>query len=424
MYHILGAGISGISAAYHLGLKGKDTVIFEKRNSWGGLCDNFEIEGYRFDYCVHLSFTENQYVKELFSKSAEYFAHKPDPINYYGNKLIKHPAQNNIFPLTIDEKIKVIKGFIERKSKISGAQILNYEKWLRVQYGDYFAENFPLKYTKKYWTVDAMDLTTDWIGNRMYRPTIEEVLYGAFSDETPNTYYAKEMRYPKVGGYKSFIRYMAEKCSIHTNKEISKVDISARKLFFLDGTSENYEYLISSLPLPVLVGLADNVPERVKKASSELLATSITLVSLGFNTLINNNYLWSYFYDGDFLPARAYSPNLKSPDNVPQGCSSLQFEIYYSDRQKQFNEKSSLIDHVVDKATSMGIFDKNEIAVADSRIVEFGNVIFNKQMKKNRNIILKWLDINKIKSIGRFGTWDYLWSDQSLMSGKSIADNI
>lgn len=52
---ILGAGISGISAAYHLGLNGKHCVIFEKSDDWGGLCGNFNINGFRFDKFVHLS---------------------------------------------------------------------------------------------------------------------------------------------------------------------------------------------------------------------------------------------------------------------------------------------------------------------------------------------------------------------------------
>jgi hypothetical protein len=32
------------------------------------------------------------------------------------------------------------------------------------------------------------------------------------------------------------------------------------------------------------------------------------------------------------------------------------------------------------------------------------------------------LKLNNIKYIGRFGEWDYLWSDQSLLSGKKVAD--
>ena len=39
--------------------------------------------------------------------------------------------------------------------------------------------------------------------------------------------------------------------------------------------------------------------------------------------------LWFYVYDEDVPFARAYSPSIKSKDNVPQGKSSLQFGIYY-----------------------------------------------------------------------------------------------
>ncbi len=43
-----------------------------------------------------------------------------------------------------------------------------------------------------------------WIGNRVYQPSLKEVLYGSYTDKTPNTYYAKEMRYPKENGYYGF----------------------------------------------------------------------------------------------------------------------------------------------------------------------------------------------------------------------------
>ena len=34
---ILGGGIAGISAAYHLKQKGEDSVVYEKDSDWGGL---------------------------------------------------------------------------------------------------------------------------------------------------------------------------------------------------------------------------------------------------------------------------------------------------------------------------------------------------------------------------------------------------
>jgi len=91
---ILGAGISGISAEYHLRKKGIKSIIYEKDSGWGGLCGNFEIDGFRFDKAIHLSFTGNAYVKELFANSCQYHVHKPEPYNYYKNYWLKHPARN------------------------------------------------------------------------------------------------------------------------------------------------------------------------------------------------------------------------------------------------------------------------------------------------------------------------------------------
>jgi protoporphyrinogen oxidase len=67
---ILGAGISGLSAAYHLQRKGIQSIVFEKDSEWGGLCGCFTVGGFLFDRFPHISFTNNKYVRSFFKKSA------------------------------------------------------------------------------------------------------------------------------------------------------------------------------------------------------------------------------------------------------------------------------------------------------------------------------------------------------------------
>lgn len=417
---ILGAGISGISAAYHLGLKGKKAVIFEKRDRWGGLCDNFKVDGFRFDHAVHLSFTKNEYVKDLFSKSADIITHRPPKIgNYYRGTWVKHPAQNNLYSLPLDVKIKSIKDFVEAKQC---SKFRDYEQWLRTQYGDYFAEHFPMPYTRKYWTTDAGKLTTDWIGERMYRPNLDEVLEGAMSDKTSNTYYADEMRYPQKGGYKSFLNKMADECDIRLRKEAVFIDVKKKFVEFADGEKVYFKQLISSLPLPEMASIIKDIPRQITEAAQKLSCSSVALVSLGFNKPDVPDYLWFYIYDEDILPARVYSPNLKSPDNVPEGCSSLQFEIYSSKYKPIDMSGDDLIEHVIEKGKKMGIFNEKIIQITDYRKVKYANVIFDHNIKKNRKIVHDYLDSVGIKYIGRFGEWRYLWSDQSLLSGKKVTE--
>lgn len=412
---ILGAGISGISASYHLNKKGIKNTIFEKDDDWGGLCGNFEINGFRFDKAIHLSFTDNKYVKKLFEKSCEYITHTAIPYNYYKGVWLKHPSQNNLEPLKLKEKIEIISDFANNKNKKKN--ILNYEEWLRAQYGNYFSENFPIPYTKKYWTIDAKELTTTWVGSRMYQPNIKEVLKGAFEPKTPNTYYAKEMRYPKTGGYKSFLNFMRKDCDIKLNKNIIEIDTLNNSVYFDDSTIQEYDKLISSIPLPEYQNLIKDMPKKVKEACNNLKYTSIALVSIGLNKLDIPNHLWFYIYDEDILASRCYSPSIKSNDNVPTGCSSFQFEIYFSKNKPLDLCNKELIEHVITSAERLNILERNDIIMKDYRILKYGNVIFYHGMEEDRKVILNFLRKRNIQTIGRFGKWDYLWSDQSLITG-------
>ena len=104
--------------------------------------------------------------------------------------------------------------------------IKNFAEWLKVQYGNFFAENFPFAYTRKYWTAEAEDLSVNpvFVGPRFYIPNTEEILFGAMSEDTPVTYYAKEMRYPKEGQYRSFFKDLMEDIEIIYNKEVIEID--------------------------------------------------------------------------------------------------------------------------------------------------------------------------------------------------------
>ena len=267
---VLGAGISGIGAGYELSKdKNNKVILFEKNNSWGGLCDNFTIDEFRFDRFVHLSFTNSQEVRELFEKGSKSIKHIPNPSNYYKGNWLKHPAQNNLYPLSNEEKEKILNSFKRRNNK-NIDEIKDYEEWLRIQYGDYFAENFPMEYTKKYWGVGAKELETKWVGSRMYKPTLEEVEQGIRTQDTPLNYYAKEMRYPVTGGYKSYLNYIAKDLDIRLNHEVKEIDTENKVIYFTNNTQETYDELILSIPLSEMNKLLKNIPENILEEIKKL----------------------------------------------------------------------------------------------------------------------------------------------------------
>ena len=415
---ILGAGIAGLSAAYFAEKEGMSSIVYEASRSVGGLLDNFEINGFRFDNAVHLSFAQEPEVREVFDQ-AGYSTLPAEPRCFDNGIWLKHPAQNNLYPLPVDDRVELLSGFVNRPEII----VETYEDWLLHQYGEAISVRYPLRYTKKYWTVEARELGVNWVGNRMRRAEFKEVLRGSMTGETPNTYYTSVMRYPKKGGFKSFIEPLYKDANIQLEKKVSGLDVGRKLIEFSDGSECSYENLISSLPLPMLVRYMNNAPKNVKSAAESLYATSIDLVSVGFSSDIIND-LWFYIYDEDILAARAYSPSVKSKNNVPKNKSSLQFEIYSSRNTGKPKTKEELIENTLYAIEKLKIATRKDVLFTHHKKIKFGNVVFDKGMEDRREIVREYLASKDIKSIGRFGEWDYLWSNQSMMSGKKAVDDI
>lgn len=415
---ILGAGIAGLGAAYTLYKLGKPSLVVEKDATYGGLCGNIEKDGFRFDRFVHFSFTKKEEVKTIFSESCgEPIKHIPNPYNIYHRQWIKHPAQNNLYPLSEEEKKVIINDFKARPVVDVTYLPENYEEWLRLQFGNYFAEHFPMVYTKKYWMKEARELRTEWVGNRVYQPSLDEVIAGCQTPDTPVTYYAKEMRYPQKGGYKSFLKSLADVAKIAYNMRVTEICPYEKKVRFINGSEIGYEKLYSSLPLPIVIDSIKNVPDIVRDAVNQLECTSGYHISIALKTNNIPPYLWWYIYDKDILAARVYSPSLKSSDNVPKGCSSLQMEVYC--KEKEFTERE-LVEGTVGKLIKLGMIKEEDILFTHIGFEKYANVIFTEPIYKARKIVRDWLREKGVETIGRFGEWDYLWSDQSLLSGLKI----
>lgn len=411
---ILGAGIAGLGVSYTLKNKNRDSLILEKTNDYGGLCGSFEIDGFRFDKFVHLSFTKNIDVNRIFYESCgELITHIPNPYNLYHNIWIKHPAQNNLFPLSEEEKKHIISDFKLRR-QVEENSPANYEEWLRLQFGDYFAEHFPMPYTRKYWMKEARELRTEWVGERVYQPSVDEVIKGSRSSMTPNTYYAKEMRYPQKGGYKALLRSLADSASIRYNSEVLKINATDKTVLLSDGNSIQYDHLLSSLPLPMVIDCMDNVPVSIRTAAEQLEATCGYHISIALKTQRIPPYLWWYIYDDDIPAARVYSPSLKSKDNAPEGCSSLQMEVYC---KKDTYSESQLVALTVGKLIEKGIIHEEDILFTHIGFEPYANVIFTEPIYEARKKVRDYLSSLNIVTFGRWGEWDYLWSDQSMLSG-------
>ncbi len=424
-YAILGSGMAGFGAANVLSSNGIKARLYEKRMRPGGLTTSFGSgDGFIFDEGVHISFTKNERVKNLFAQSTGQRFETGNVYcnNYWHGHWIKHPAQVNLNGLPTDLVVNCIQDFVEAR-QVQNPRIENYHDWLLAAYGKTFAETFPMVYTRKYHTTDAVNMSTDWLGPRLYRPSLEEVLRGALEHEPLDVFYVNEFRYPTQGGFESFISGFYDKAEVLCDHEIAAIDMKEKRLTFLNGSTSTFFKLISSLPLPVVIPLIAGVPADVREAAAKLACTQVVVVNIGLNRVIDVKQQWSYFYDEDIPFARiSYRGNL-SQGSVPLGCDALQAEIYFSEKYRPFaGQPGDLIESTIDALIKCGIVvSRKEIVHQSAIFLPFGNVIFDLDRKQAVDIVHGYLKDIGIETCGRFGQWGYIWTDAAFLSGERAA---
>ena len=144
-----------------------------------------------------------------------------------------------------------LKSFMEARSH-ELTRPANYEVWLHQAFGRVFADNFPPAYTRKYWTTEPANLGIDWIGARIYYPSVDDVKGGYKGPLGKSTYWVKKFRYPSRGGFLSFLRKLANGARLSTERTLERINFAKRQMMFTDATQAEYDSLVSTLPLPVL----------------------------------------------------------------------------------------------------------------------------------------------------------------------------
>jgi protoporphyrinogen oxidase len=422
---IIGAGFGGFGAAYQLRAEGVGATIYEGRDTHGGhTASHIYPDGFIFDEGPHISFTEDKRLQEVFADSleGEYTKLQSSVNNYWKGHWIKHPAQVNLNGLPTDLVVGCIKDFVAAAHAEPGP-IENYEQWLHAAFGPTFAENFPMAYTRKYHTCEAKVMTTDWLGPRLYRPKLEEVLFGALTARTPQVHYIDHFRYPMQGGFVSYLTKFRRQSDVRLNHEVVGIDPATRTLTFSHGGQASYAGLISSVPLPKLIPMIKGAPAEVVDAAAKLACSEVVLVNIGVDYEIDVADHWTYFYDADIPFSRLSHPSKFSPHTAPAGTSSMQAEVYFSSKWKPRTQTpEELIEPVIRGLEQCGLIkDRARIIHQSALFAPWANVIFDLDRPRCIDIVHGYLRDVDIAYCGRFGDWAYIWTDESFSSGERAA---
>ncbi|WP_116810904.1 protoporphyrinogen/coproporphyrinogen oxidase [Steroidobacter cummioxidans] len=428
---VLGAGMAGLGASYALDSAGVSFSCYDKNNYVGGHSRTLRYDnGFIFDEGGHISFTKNPHVQQVLAENVRgaFVENRLTIDNYWQGLRLPHPIQNNLRHLPPELIVQIISDYktLDACGTASGNGApahQTYADWLHLAYGPTFAKTFPMAYGKKYHTTDMDNLTTDWIGPRMYRPTIQELVRSALPGTAPIPNYIDHFRYPSTGGFLSYLEPFESQFRIQLNKRLTQLDPVAKAIEFADGETISYGSVISSIPLPELISLMKGVPGDVLAASQRLAFSTVWLVNLGVGRADFSDAMVTYFYDEDVIFSRINLPHLFSSKNAPVGCGTIQAEIYFSEKYKPFaSSPQNLIERTIEDLRRCGFLRADDrILLADAAMSRYANVIYDFDRMAALRVVHGYLRDAEVRCCGRFGNWDHAWTDQAFVSGEEAA---
>jgi protoporphyrinogen oxidase len=258
----------------------------------------------------------------------------------------------------------------------------------------------------------------------MYRPSLEEVLFGALSPNPPNIHYITNFRYPTHGGFQAYVDGLRAGADVRLEHKMVRLDPSSKQLTFANGKTVGYDAVISSIPLPKLLPLIAGVPADVLAAVDKLACSSVVLVNIGVGRADLSKAHISYFYDADVCFSRLSFPHMFSAHIAPPGCGSIQAEVYFSKKYKPLEQSpESYIEPVIRDLRRVGILREDEAVLHQSvEFAEYANIIFDHDRPQALATVFGYLDDIGVDHCGRYGDWAYLWTDDSYKSGEQAAE--
>jgi protoporphyrinogen oxidase len=418
--------MGGFGAAYRFHAEGMTPVMYDKNGYHGGHTASFRHNGgFLFDQGPHISFTKDPRIQDLFADSVDqqYETVQITLNNYWRGYWPLHPVQLHLHGLPEDVIVKVISDFVEER-QAPERPIRNYADWLHSSFGRTFAELFPTQYGRKYHLTTAENMSTDWLGPRIYRPSLEEMLRGALSPSAPHVHYITHFRYPAHGGFVSYLKKLLPLGNLKLGHELVSIDPRARELRFSNGVVTNYDALVSSVPLPDLIRMIQGTPQDVLDAARRLACSTCVLVNVGVNRQNLSSAHMTYFYDEDICFTRLSFPHMLSVNNVPPGTGSIQAEVYFSSKYKPFTgSPDDWIEPVITDLRRCGLLREDDrILFRNAMLLRYANVIFDLERADALKTVHGYLDDLGIAYCGRYGDWGYMWTDESFKSGEQAAE--
>ena len=422
---VLGSGMAGWGAAHQLQSEGVRATMYDQNSYYGGHTASFRHEtGFIFDIGPHISFTKDERIQQLFAESVDgrFETVQINLNNYWRGYWPTHPVQLHLHGLPTDVVVKVIEDFVGVQNA-PDQPIRTYADWLLASFGKTFSELFPMQYARKYHLTTAENMSTDWLGPRIYKPNLTQVLQGALSPAAPNVHYITHFRYPKQGGFMSYLRKFLPAGDLKLDHKLVALNTRTKEMRFANGEVDKYDEVVSSIPLDKIVPMITGTPKDVLEAAAKLACSTCVLVNVGVDREDLSNAHMTYFYDDDICFTRLSFPHMLSRSTVPAGKGSIQAEVYFSNKYRPLTQSpESLIEPVIADLKKCGLLREDEkILHKNAMLVPYANIIFDLDRAEALKTVHAYLEDVGVHFCGRYGDWGYMWTDESFISGERAA---
>jgi protoporphyrinogen oxidase len=425
---ILGGGLAGISAAYHLEQKGFfDYQLFEKEDTIGGLCGSVRQDGFTFDYTGHLLHINDPYMHNLIARVVGFdqfnVIHRRSYIYAHG-RYTPYPFQVHLHGMPTHVIADCIAGYVQRAKHIRKPK--TFVDWVLKEFGAGFARHFFLPYQRKIFAYDLTQITASWTGRFVPQTSLEAIIEGTIypADASPVGYNA-QFFYPKRGGIITWVAALAKqlKLPIHHHHAAVAIDSKARIITFANGHQQPYDILISTLPLDYMLSILQTPSNRSYAAAQRnLLCNRVLNFNLGIDRADISDKHWIYFAHKEFPFYRIGFTSNFADTMTPPGCSSLYGEIAYM--QMSALQKQRIVARAIKQVQQLLAIGDDEIATRKILDISHAYVIYNAWREQHLAKLLATLADDHIYSIGRYGAWKYCSMQETLLDGKQIADTL
>jgi protoporphyrinogen oxidase len=424
---IIGAGLAGLSTARHLQKRGFDCQILEQESDIGGLCRSHKVDGFVFDYCGHLLHFRRKYTLNFVKAilGSNFRIHQRNAWVYSCGKYIPYPFQANLSGLPPRVIQECLLGVIRTgRTKSLNRKTVNFHDWIIGVFGRGIARHFMVPYNTKFWTVSPRELTCDWFDGFIPVPSIDQMITGAIQENPQQFGYNTRFWYPRKGGIENLPLALSNGIkNIHTGCRIAKIDLESRIVTTAQGNKEKFDFLISTIPLPELPRLIENLPGYIKSRFAKLKWNSIFNLNLGIDRKDTKGRHWIYFPEKDFCFFRVGFYNNLSTNLCQRDKSSLYIEVSYS--QNKPLDKANIIDRIKKDLKKAAIISEGDRIIAQHiNDIKYGYPIYDRNYGSTRSEILKFLRENRIITSGRYGSWSYMSMDDVIWDGKRTAESI